>query len=104
MVKKIFLAAIVSVMLLPSVAPAQSAAVDAQLQLEARRKRLIVRPEPPVAEGLRDAARAADEESAATFSREANPVVPRTPSLDYDVTSAIQARNIPRSSTPRRVQ
>ena len=104
MVNRIVLAAIVVVMLWPSVAPAQSAAVDTQLQLEARRKRLMVRPEPPVAEGLRDAERAAAADSAEHISREANPVVERTPQLGYDVTNAIQSRNLPRTPTPRRGQ
>ena len=104
MVKRLVLAAIVAVTLWPSVAPAQSAAVDTQLQLEAKRKRLMVRPEPPVAEGVRDADRAAAADSAAQFSREANPVVPRTPQLDYDVTNAVQARNIPRTGGLRRGQ
>jgi hypothetical protein len=104
MVKKILLAAIVAVMLVPSVAPAQSAGVDTQLQMEAKRKRLVVRPEPPVAEAVRDAERATAEDSATTFSREANPAVPRVPQLDYDVTNAIQARNIPRAMPTRRGQ
>ena len=103
MVKRLVLAAIVAVMLWPSGAPAQSAAVDTQLQLEAKRKRLMVRPEPPVAEGVRDAERAAAADSAAQFSREANPVVPRTPQLDYDVTTGIQSRNLPLTA-PRRGQ
>ena len=100
MVKRLFLAAIVAVMLWPSVVPAQSAAVDAQLQLEARRKRLMVRPEPPVAEGVRDAERAAAADAAQRFAREANPVVSRTPQFDYDVTNAIQARNLPLRTPP----
>ena len=102
MVKTIFLAAIVSLMLLPDVAPAQSAAPDTELRMEARRKRLVVRPEPPVAEGIRDAERAADEQAAENLSREANPAVHRAPHLDYDVANAIQSRNIPRGVTPRR--
>ena len=104
MVNRIVLAAIVAVMLWPSVVPAQSAAVDTQLQLEARRKRLMVRPEPPVAEGLRDAERAAAADSSEHFSRDANPVVDRTPQLGYDVTNAIQGRNLPHSTPTRRGQ
>ena len=104
MVKTIFLAAIVSLMLLPDVAPAQSVAPETQLQTEARRKRLVVRPEPPVAEGIRDAERAADVQAAENFSREASPVVRRAPQLDSDVVNSIQSRNIPRGVTSRRGQ
>jgi hypothetical protein len=101
MVKRLVLVAIVAVTLWPSAVPAQSAAVDTQMQLESRRKRLVVRPEPPVAEGIRDAERAAAGDSAEHFSRDANPIVPRTPQLDYDVTNAIQARNLPRVAPSR---
>ena len=104
MVHRIFLAAIVAVLLLPSVAPAQSAAVDTQLQQQARRKRLVVRPEPPVAAAERDAERAASDTAAGELTRDANDSVRRQPQLDYDVTNAIQARNIPRSTAPRRGQ
>jgi len=98
---RVILAALVAIpLLLPSVAPAQSAAVDTQLQLEAKRKRAIVRPEAPVAAGVRDAERAADENAAAEFAREANDPVRRHPQLDYDVTSAINARSLPKA--PRR--
>src|SRR5437899_1206300 len=55
---RVILAALVAIpLLLPSVAPAQSAAVDTQLQLEAKRKRAILRPEAPVAAGVPDAER-----------------------------------------------
>jgi hypothetical protein len=104
MVHRLFLAAIVAVLLLPSVAPAQSAAVDTQLQQEARRKRLVVRPEAPVAAAVRDADRAASDTAAAELTRDANDPVRRQPQLDYDVANAIQARNIPRSPAPRRGQ
>jgi hypothetical protein len=94
MLLRVFVAALVAVpLLLPTVAPAQSAAVDTQLQLEAKRKRLIVRPEPPVAAGVRDAERAADETAVAEYARQANDPVRRTPSLDYDVSSALTSRN-----------
>jgi len=85
------------VLLMPTLARAQSAAVDTQLQLEAKRKRLIVRPEPPVAAAVRDADRAASDIAAAELTREANDPVRRHPQLDYDVTTSIQARSIPRS-------
>ena len=94
MVHRLIMAAIAAVLVLPSIAPAQSASVDTQIQMEATRKRLIVRPEPPMGTAIRDAERAAAEESATRFARDANPVVPRDPQLDYDVTNAIQTRNI----------
>jgi hypothetical protein len=98
MVHRLFLAAIVAVLLLPSVAPAQSAAVDTQLGAEAKRRRVVVRPEPPVAAAVRDADQVSAETSAAELTREANDPVRRHPQLDYDVTNAIQARNVPRSA------
>src|SRR5262245_38185494 len=102
MVKKIVVvAAIVSVMLLPSVAPAQRAGVDTGVQTEARRQRLVVRPDASVDTAVRDAEQAAAEQSAEHFSREAAPAVRRAPQLDYDVTNAIQARNIPRAPARR---
>jgi hypothetical protein len=101
MVHRLFLAAIVAVLLLPSVAPAQSAAVDTQLGIEAKRRRLIVRPEPPVSAAVRDAERAASDTAAAELTREANDPVRRHPQLDYDVANSIQARNLPRGIPPR---
>jgi hypothetical protein len=90
---RVFVAALVAIpLLLPTVAPAQTA-VDTQLQLEAKRKRLIVRPEPPVAAGMRDAERAADETAVADYARQANDPVRRNPALDYDVSSALTSRN-----------
>ena len=57
--------------LLPALAPAQDASVrtDTRLQMETTRRRLIVRPGAPA----------------------------RAPQLQYDVTSAIQARNLQRA-------
>jgi hypothetical protein len=98
MVKTLFLAAIVAVLLLPSLAPAQSAAVDTQIGIEAKRRRVIVRPEPPVPAAIRDAERAAADTSGAELAREANDPVRRQPQLDYDVTNSIQARNLPRGA------
>jgi len=93
MLLRVFVAALVAVpLLLPTVAPAQSAA-DTQLQLEAKRKRLIVRPEPPVAGAVRDAERAADETAAGEYARQANDPVRRNPPLDYDVSSTLTSRN-----------
>lgn len=103
MVHRTILAAIVAVLLLPSVAPAQNAAVDSQIQMEAKRKRLIVRPEPPVAAAVRDSEQAAADVAAADIVRESNDQVRSRPQLSYDVTNAIQARNIPRAA-PRRGQ
>jgi hypothetical protein len=82
--------------LLPVVAPAQSAspAQETQLKLEAKRKQLVVRPPAPVDTAVRDAERAADQAAAAAAIRDTNDPGRRT--TDYDVTSAIQARSIPR--------
>ena len=85
-------------LLLPSIAAAQSAAVDNPIQMETRRQRLIVRPEPPVGAAVRDAERAASETSAAELAREASEPQRRAPQLDYDVTSAIQGRSLPRAN------
>lgn|SRR4051794_9153 len=98
MVHRLFLAAIVAVVLLPSVAPAQSAAVDTQIGVEAKRRRVIVRPEPPVAAAVRDAERAAADTSGAEMAREVNDPVRRQPQLDYDVANAIQARTLQRGA------
>jgi hypothetical protein len=102
MVHRLFLAAIVAVLLLPSVAPAQSAAVDTRLDIEAKRRRLIVRPEPPVPAAVRDAERAATDTADADLVRDANESVRRQPQLDYDVANSIQARNILRSTPQQR--
>jgi hypothetical protein len=87
----------------PTLAAAQSAspAQDTELQLEAKRKRFIVRPEPPVAAAVRDAERAASEAAAARIVQEENPTVRQRPQLDYDVTSAVQARNVHRGRVGR---
>jgi len=98
MVQRLLFVAIGAVLLLPAVAPAQNAAVDSQIGIEAKRRRLIVRPEPPVSAAIQDAERATRNAAEAELVREANePAARRQPQLDYDVTSAIQARNIPRS-------
>ena len=83
----------------PLLAAAQSAspAQDTDLQLEAKRKRLIVRPEPPVDAAVRDAERAAGDAAAARIVQEENPTVRRRPQLDSAVTSAVQARNLQRT-------
>ena len=100
---RVVLAALVAfVLVIPTLARAQSAAVDTQLQQEVKRKRLIVRPEPPVAAATRDAERAAANAADAELVREANePVRRRTPQLDYDVTNAIQGQSIPRGVMTR---
>lgn len=97
MVQRLLVLAIVTVLLLPSAAPAQNAAVDSQIGIEAKRRRVIVRPEPPVSAAIQDAQRAADNAADAELVRETNEPRRRQPQLDYDVTNAIQARNIPRS-------
>jgi len=101
MVQRLAFVAIVAVLLLPSVAPAQSTVADGQIGIEAKRRRLIVRPEPPVAAAVRDAERAAADAADPQLVREANDPVRRQPQLDYDVTNAIQSRNIPRNPGSR---
>jgi hypothetical protein len=101
MVHRLFLVAIVAMLWLPSVAPAQSVAVDTQLGIEAKRRRLVVRPEPPVPAAVRDAERAAQDTADAELVRETNDPVRRQPQLDYDVSNAVQSRNLPRSAPPR---
>ena len=97
-------ALVTAVLLMPTLARAQSAAVDTQLQLEAKRKRLVIRPEPPVAAAVRDADRAASDTAGAELARGANDPVRRHPQLDYDVTNAVQSRGIPRAVQQRRGQ
>ena len=97
MLLPIVLAALVAVpLLLPTAAPAQNAAGDTQLQMEAKRKRLMVRPEPAVDAGVRDAEQAANEAAVAEYARQANAPVRQRPQLDYDVTSALTSRNAQR--------
>jgi hypothetical protein len=102
---RVIVAAFVALMLLmPALGRAQSAAVDTQLELQAKRKRLVVRPEPPVAAAVRDAERAASDTAGAELAREANDPVRRHPQLDYDVTNALQSRGIPQTIQQRRGQ
>jgi|SRR5690348_5764204 hypothetical protein len=102
MTYRVVLAAVVTfVLVMPTLARAQSAAVDTPLQLEAKRKRLIVRPEPPVAAAVRDAERAATNAADAELTRKTNDPVRRTPQLDYDVTNAIQGRSVSRGVVSR---
>jgi hypothetical protein len=85
--------------LLPVLAFAQDASVrdpDTRLRMETTRKRLIVRPDPPVPQALVDAERVADGLTARRLAEEAEARV-RAPQLDYDVTSAIQSRNLQRT-------
>jgi len=88
----------VLVLVVPSLALAQNAgrSGDTQLQIEAKRQRLVVRPDPPLAAAVRDAERVAGDTAAAEIVREENAPVRRRPQLDYDVTSAVQARNLRR--------
>jgi hypothetical protein len=93
------LAALAALVLLPLPAAAQDAGVrepDTSLRMETTRRRLVVRPAPPVARALEDAARAADD-LAPRRGGEEGAVARRPPSLDPDVTSAIQARNLQRA-------
>lgn len=88
----------VLVLVVPSLVLAQSASPsrETQLQIEAKRQRLVVRPDPPVAAAARDAERVAGETASAEIVREQNAPVRQRPQLDYDVTSAVQARNLRR--------
>jgi hypothetical protein len=99
MMSALVLAALAAVLaLLPVAAIAQDASVstDARLQMERTRKRLLVLPDPPVAQAVRDAERAAAELAPPRAVEEPARRV-RTPQLDYDVTSAVQARNVQRA-------
>jgi hypothetical protein len=99
MSSRVVLAAVLALpLLLPTIASAQDASVDqdTQLRMETQRKRLIVRPEPPVSAAVRDAERAADEAAAARTVRDASDPLRRPPQLDYDVSSALTARNAQR--------
>jgi hypothetical protein len=91
---RIALAVLIVLPLLPSVVPAQSASPsqETQLQLEMKRKRLVVRPETRTDTAVRDAEQAAEPAAAAAIARDAN--APSRRQLDYDVTSAIQAQQL----------
>jgi hypothetical protein len=85
--------------LFPVFAVAQDASVrdpDTRLRMETTRKRLIVRPDPPVLQALGDAERVADALTARRLAGDAGARV-RAPQLDHDVTSAIQSRNLQRT-------
>lgn len=99
MLLRIVLAVLIALPLVPTPAPAQGPATgqETQLQIEVRRKRLVVTPPPPVETAVGDAERAADEATAAAVVRQANDPVRQRPQLDYDVTSAIQARGAQRA-------
>jgi hypothetical protein len=99
MLLRIVLAALIVLPLVPAAAPAQSGGTgqETELRLEQKRKRLVVHPETPMATAVRDAEQAADQTGAAEIAREANDPVRRRPQLDYDVTSALQARGVQRS-------
>ena len=84
--------------LLPALAVAQEASprTDTRLQMETTRRRVIVRPDPPVAQALEDAARVADELTLRRLVREAGARV-RQPQLDEDVTRSLQKLNLQRA-------
>ena len=88
----------VAAALLPSLAVAQEASprTDTRLQMETTRRRVIVRPDPPVAQALEDAARVADELAVRRLAEETGARV-RAPQLDEDVTRAVQTRNLQRA-------
>jgi hypothetical protein len=93
------LAALTAVaVLLPALAVAQEASppTDTRLQMETTRRRVIVRPDPPVAQAFEDAARVADELTLRRLVREAGARV-RQPQLDEDVTRSLQKRNLQRT-------
>lgn len=90
------LVVLLAAVLAPAVAPAQDASPrpDTELRMETRQRRLIVRPDPPMAAAVRDAEQAAAE--AANTERIVRDIVQpprRAPQLDYGVTSAIQQRS-----------
>jgi hypothetical protein len=91
---RIALVVLIALPLLPGVVPAQSArpGQETQLQLEMKRKRLVVRPEARTDAAVRDAEQAAEPAAAAAIARDAS--APSRRQLDYDVTSAIQARQL----------
>jgi hypothetical protein len=84
--------------LLPALAVAQEASprTDTQLQMETTRRRVIVRPDPPVAQAFEDAARVADELTLRRLTEQAGARV-RAPQLDEDVTRSLQTQNLRRA-------
>ena len=84
--------------LLPAAAAAEDASMrsDTRLQLERTRKRLLVRPDLPLAQAREDVERAIDDLAARRVAEDAVRA-PRTPQLDRDVTNAVQARNLQRA-------
>jgi hemolysin activation/secretion protein len=77
---------------------------DTRLQMETKRKRMVVRPPVAPEQAARDAARVtAEVETRArreALIRELTDARPRRPSLDYDVTSGIQGRNLQKARRP----
>ena len=84
--------------LLPALAVAQEASppTDTRLQMETTRRRVVVRPDPPVAQAFEDAARVADELALRRLAEETGARV-RAPQLDEDVTRSLQERNLQRA-------
>ncbi len=84
--------------LLPALAAAQEASprTDTRLQMETTRPRVIVRPDPPLAQAVEDAARVADELALRRLSEDAGARL-RAPQLDEDVTRALQTQNLQRA-------
>jgi hypothetical protein len=85
--------------LLPAAAAAQDASVssDTRLQLERTRKRLLVRPDLPLAQAREDVERAVADGLDARRVAEDAVRPPRALQLDPDVTNAVQARNLQRA-------
>jgi hypothetical protein len=85
--------------LLPAAAAAQDASgrTDTSLQMERTRKRLLVRPDLPLAQAREDVERAIVDDLDARRVAEEAVQPPRPPQLDRDVTNAIQARNLQRA-------
>ena len=92
------LAALAAAAVLPALAVAQEASprTDTRLQMETSRRRVIVRPDPPVAQAFEDAARVADELTLRRLTEQAGARV-RAPQLDEDVTWSLQTQSLQRA-------
>ncbi len=92
------------VLVAPVAAQEASPPGDTRLQMETRRKRVVVRPPIPVEQAARDAEQVkAEVETRArreALIRELTEPRPRRPSLDYDVTSGIQGQSLQRARRP----
>lgn len=93
---RVLSAALVLVFALPLAAIAQDASVprESRLQMEVKRKRAVVHPTPSPEAVAQDVETALAAERTDAIIREVMRRESRRPDLDYDVTSAIQARNL----------